>query len=386
MDLFFSMRWILCALVPGALFIALYRGAHGRRPGTGPWIVTTFVLGAAGGLFATYLTARASALTSLDSSIADAGVGGELLYAFFVLAPVHEAATVAAVWPALVSRQITDAADGVGFAAAASLGFHVVDAAAVLRAHPVGAVWIARVLIALPANVFLACVWGYALGLAKRARGPSPVFPLAFVGAVAAHGLFAHEVYGRGAGALLAMLPLLGAMAAVAWLVGRDLPAPGPSASVAPSLRLDRFRRPPSLAAVRAAMRRADEPVRMGWIALGALVNLGAMVSGVAAAVLAARGLHVDFSTVDEQDVAAASPALLLGAGLLASFPMSSWLVARAANVRTLLEPALAAVVALGVTLATLSFVAPSSVLFAFLLSPVAWLLACAGAWMGLEA
>ena len=68
--------------------------------------------------------------------------------------------------------------------------------------------------------------------------------------------------------------------------------------------------------------------------------------------------------------------------GLLGSFPTSGWLVARAANVRTLLEPALASVLALVVTLVALGFAAPFAVIFGLAISPIAWVLSCAGAWV----
>jgi hypothetical protein len=134
---------------------------------------------------------------------------------------------------------------------------------------------------------------------------------------------------------------------------------------------------------VREALRAGDEPIRVGWILFGALVIFGAMVVGLAAGVVAAHALHVDLATIDEQNVGAASPVLLLGIGLLASFPTSGWLVARAAGVHTLLEPALASVLALLLTLVTLGFAAPFTVVFAVALSPIAWLLSCIGAWVG---
>ena len=57
--------------------------------------------------------------------------------------------------------------------------------------------------------------------------------------------------------------------------------------------------------------------------------------------------MHVDFSVVDEHDAATTAPLALLGVGLLAAFPVSGFLVARASNVPTLLEPALAAALAI---------------------------------------
>ena len=56
--------------------------------------------------------------------------------------------------------------------------------------------------------------------------------------------------------------------------------------------------------------------------------------------------------------------------------------MARASNVRTLLEPALASILALVVTLVALGFAAPFAVIFGLALSPIAWVLSCAGAWV----
>jgi hypothetical protein len=47
-----------------------------------------------------------------------------------------------------------------------------------------------------------------------------------------------------------------------------------------------------------------------------------------------------------------------------------------------LLEPALATVVALVVTVVALGLAAPVTVVFALALSPIAWVLACFGAWI----
>jgi PrsW family intramembrane metalloprotease len=306
-----------------------------------------------------------------------------------VMAPTQEAAKVAAAWPAFLSKHFDEPYDGVVYSAAASLGFAAVENAFVLNAHPTGVIWIARSLLALPAHVFFACLWGYALGRARLSKQRIPIFPAAFLGSIVAHGLYAHFVYGRGPGALLAVTPLLAVMGFATWMLGRDLAARGDRASIVPSLPSSRLSRlaaahpPPSLSAVRSALSHTDAPVKLRWIVFGALVTIGAMIVGVAAGVVGAHLMHVDLSTVDEHDVGAAAPALLLVVGLLASFPTSGWLIARAAGVNSLLEPALAAVTALGVTLVALGFAAPFTVVFALALSPIAWVLSCFGAWVG---
>ncbi len=381
-----ALRWILPALLPLVFLVLVVREAARRDARHEPpaIVVGTFVLGALAGALATFVTARAAVLTGLDVRVSEAGQSGALIFLFLVVAPLHEAGKVAAAWPALLLKHVDEPYDGVVYAATSALGFSAVVSAVTLHAHPVGGIWIARTLLALPAEVFVACLWGYALGRAKHAKRSISIFPGAFAGAVAIDGLYAYFAYGRGPGALLAVTPLLAAMGVIAWLLRRDLGArvaPGP-----PSRRLGRLSRlppAPSLATVRAALKRADEPVKFGWIFYGALVTLGAMIAGLAAGVSAAHLLRIDLATVDEHDVRAASPVLLLGLGLLASFPASGWLIARGAGVRTLLEPALAAVLALAVTLVALGFAAPFTVVFALAFSPIAWLLACIGAWMG---
>jgi hypothetical protein len=310
------------------------------------------------------------------------------VFLFLVVAPLQEAGKVAAAWPAFLSKHIDEEYDGVVYAAASALGFAAIESGAVLRAHPTGLVWVTRALLALPAHVFFACLWGYALGRARQMRRQRvPVFPLAFLAAIAAHGLYAHFVYGRGPGALLVVTPLLAGMGFVSALLWRDLLArrkvKKPALPSVSGSRRSFMPAPPSLSAVRSALARADQPVKIRWIAFGALVTLGAMFVGIAGGVVAARVMHVDLSTVDEKEVRSAAPALLLGAGLLGSFPTSGWLIARAAGVQTLLEPALACVLALAITLVALGFAAPVTLVFAIALSPIAWLLSCAGAWVG---
>jgi RsiW-degrading membrane proteinase PrsW (M82 family) len=380
-----TLRWLLFTGVPAVLFAVLvYRTDRNREP---PWLVAiTFALGSLAGLAAHWLTGEAARLTGLDVRVSVAGERGALVFLFLVVAPLREAGKVAAVWPAFRSSHFDEPYDGIVYATAAALGFAVTENYFVLHGHPSGAIWVLRTLLALPAHVFFACLWGYGLGRSKHWRRGVQVFPVAFLGSIVLHGLYGHFVYGRGPGAVLAVTPLLAGMGFVTWLLGRNLVELGANGrpSLPPSSR--RFSiaaQPPSLTVMRMALSRADEPVKLRWIAFGALITIGAMIVGIATGVFAANALHIDLSTVDEHDVRAAAPVLFLGVGLLASFPMSGWLIARAAAARTLLEPALATVLALGVTLTCLGFAAPFAVVFALALSPVAWLLACFGAWVG---
>jgi RsiW-degrading membrane proteinase PrsW (M82 family) len=383
-----TLRWLLPTTLPAVLFALLaHRTDNKREP---LWLLgLTFLLGAAAGVAALLVIRHAATLTGLDVRASPAGESGALVFLFFVVAPTQEAGKVAAAWPAFLTKHVDEPYDGVIYAATSALGFAAVENGFVLRAHPTGAIWIARALLALPSHVFFACVWGYVLGRAKHAKFRVPLFPLAFGASIAARAVYVYFVYGRGPGALLAVSPLLAAMGVVTWILGRDLRErhAQSAAALPPSsrrwTRLSAAALPPSLSAVRAALTHADEPVKVGWVLFGALVTLGSMLTGLAAGVVAAHLLHIDLSTVDEHDLRAAAPALLLVAGLLASFPTSGWLIARAAAVRTLLEPALATVLALVITLVALAFTAPFTVVFGLALAPIAWVLSCAGAWMG---
>lgn len=385
-----TLRWLLPAALPAALFAGLVLRAGGRREP--PWLVgTTFALGAALALVSLLVTSKAAALMGLDTSVATVGDTGVLVFLLFVVTPTQEAAKVAAAWPALLSKHVDEPYDGVVYAAASSLGFAAIDSAFMLRAHPAGGLWVARALLALPSHVFFACLWGYALGRAQHARLRVPIFPAAFLVSIAARGLYACFIYGRGEGALLGVSPLLLAMGIVAWVLRRDLRQRHARSSRAsrPSSsrwsRLSAAAQAPTLSAVRAALSRADEPLKVRWVLFGALVVIGAMWMALAAGVLAAHLLRIDLSTVDGQDIRAAAPAVLLVVALLASFPMSGWLIVRAAGVQTLLEPALATLLALAVTVLGLGLAAPFTVAVGLALSPVAWVLACAGAWVAHE-
>jgi hypothetical protein len=340
------------------------------------------------------LQGRASAWAGLDIRPAVAGEANALLFLFFVVAPAREAVTAAAAWPAFLSKYLDEPYDGIVYATCAALGFAAAENAAMLRMHSSGWIWLVRAGLAMPAHVFFACVWGYALGRTKRGpKRAGRLFPLAWLAATLVHGLYTHFVYGRGPGALVGVFPLLLAMGNLAWFASRDLRTRGdrPSRDVAEAagesrlsaLSFDRLSQPPSLQTVRAALRRSDQPIMIRWILLGAMVTLGTMVAGLGASVAFGHWVHVDFSIVDEHDVKTVAPLVLLGVGVLAGFPLSGFLVARAANLPTLLEPALAAALAIVTTLVLLGLAAPVALVFAVAFSPIAFALACAGAWAG---
>lgn len=383
------VRWIGPSLVPALLLLfVVYLSDRRREP---LWLVLlTFGLGGVGKALTFFAEGRAAAWTGLETGAHAGGSAGAVLFLFGFAAPLREAAKVAAMWPAFRSKHFDEPIDGLVYASAAALGFATIDNALVLRGHPFGGVWLARTAIALPAHVFFACAWGYALGRVKRIKRPGAIFPLAWLVATAAHGLYAHLVFGRGPGALLGTLPLLLAMAVATSFGIRDLKAREDAAarSSRPSNLLERVSAlyvsgPPSLRSVREAMRQEGQPITVRWILFGALVTVGAMMAGLALSIAFGHWAHVDFAAVDEHDVTTIAPVALLGSGLLLAFPFSGYLIARASSLPTLLEPAVASGLAIGLMLVLLGLAAPVTLVFALAFSPIAWALACAGAWVG---
>lgn len=386
------VRWVGPSLVPALLFLlVIYLTDRRREP---LWLVLlVFALGALGKTGTWLLEGQAAEWIGLDVSARVAGSASSMVFLFGFAAPMREASKVTAMWPAFRSRHFDEPMDGIVYASSAALGFAMVENALTLREHSLGWIWVARTAVALPAHVFFACSWGYVLGRAKRVKRPGPIFPLAWVFATAMHGLYVHLVYGRGPGALVGTIPLLLAMAVPTVFAIRDLRAREDAALTERGSRastlLERVSSlyvvssPPSLRTVREAMRREGHPITFRWILFGALVTVGAMTVGVVLSVAFGRWAHVDFSIVDEHDVSTTAPVALLGSGILLAFPVSGYLVARASNLPTLLEPALASGLAILFTLVLLGLAAPVALVFALAFSPIAWALACAGAWVG---
>lgn len=378
--------WLGPSLVPALLLLAvLYVRDRRREP---LWLVMIiFALGGAGKGISSLIEARAAHWTGLDMG-GPANATGSMLFLFGFAAPLREASKVAAMWPAFRSRWFDEPLDGLVYSSAAALGFATVENAMTLRVHAPTGIWLLRTALALPAHVFFACAWGYALGRAKRAKRPGAMFPLAWLIATAAHGLYAHLVYGRGPGALVGTIPILLAMGLPTVFAIRDLRERADRSSRT-SMLLERVSSlyvvssPPSLRTVREAMRREGQPITFRWVLFGALVTVGAMTVGLVASVAFGHWAHVDFSIVDEHDVSTTAPVALLGAGILLAFPVSGFLIARASSLPTLLEPALASGLAIIATLVLLGFAAPVALVFALAFSPIAWALACAGAWVG---
>jgi hypothetical protein len=242
-----------------------------------------------------------------------------------------------------------------------------------VTANPTG-LTLARGLLGTLAHLFFAGVWGYALGARRTRRN---WFSWAWLFAMLLHGLFDHILWGRGPGYLTATLPIVAFMVLVSVFVLRR-PAPE-------RLQRSLLSRAPTLTDVREALAPREHPVVLRWVAAGVFVTLGLVIALLVTGVLVGRKFGIDFALADESDVRSAVPLVLLGSAVLLAFPLSGFLIARASSTLTVLEPALATLVAMGVLVLISSLTAPVAVLFTLAVAPVAVGLACGGAWIGLE-
>jgi hypothetical protein len=370
----------LLALLPLALEVALWR-----------WIAQARSLALRNGVGITLAGLGAGALTAwLSRSVLQAlelslvvgpGTAVEALLAMFLLvAPLAEGVKLACVWPLVRWRVLDSPRLGVLYAVCAAAGFSAAETFARALWSEGDAVSFVRLALAIPAQLFFAALWGYALGAARGQRLRGFVFVWAL--AVLLHGLYGHIVFGWAAGLLVAVLPLALAMLLVTWVGARDI---APSSSVR-SMRLSMLPsfEPPSVEEVRRALRRSNRPLMLHWIALGVLVNVGVLITSLVLAVWVARRMGVDFAAIDETYLGAGAPLVLLGAAGLSAFPFAGYLLARASAATSMLEPALAAALAIVLLVALLGMAVPVAVVFALGAAPIAFALACGGAWFGL--
>lgn len=365
---------LLTALVAVAAALGLWwRSADAlRRSRVAP--IYALLTGALLGTLTPWAERAVLGFTGLDFQVRVAGAAGALMAAFLLAAPLEEAAKVLVVWPLYRTRRLATPRAGVAYAGVAGAGFAAGEGVMLLLGAEQLGLTLLRVLLGTLAHVFFAGCWGFALG-AGRTRGRW--FSATWIAAVVLHGLYDHIVWGRGPGYISATAPMLAFMALGTWFALRDRPAP----TDRPTLRSE----PRGLREVREALNPAEHPVMMRWVLVGAFVTLGLIISLAAASVFVGHRIGIDFTLADEADVRSAGPLALLGTGVILAFPVAGYLIARASSAHSVLEPALATLVALAALVVLLVLSAPVAVLFALALTPIAVGLACGGAWLGID-
>ena len=112
---------------------------------------------------------------------------------------------------------------------------------------------------------------------------------------------------------------------------------------------------------------------------------MGTLLVALGMSVAAAHWLGMDLSRVDDGDTGSMAPLMLMGAFVLAAFPVAGYLVALASAADSVFEPGMGALVAIVLVIALLSMTAPVGVVLALAIAPLAFGLACVGAWFGLQ-
>ncbi len=375
-------------LVPLAAFGPFFsRGPDGGRTAFRPGILAVGLGAVAFGLSqAAQVAARRFA--DVEAPSGGSGTMVQIAYAFLVLGPVDESLRAIAALPALRSKALRAPYDAMRIASGAALGFAVADSVVhVIAADAATSALAFRLALVLVAHVALTSIWGFSIGRERRRKLGGPAFTRAFLAAVLFSSLVRYLAFGRGPNALWAALPLVVSAALVALVARRDLIR---MADASKRRRLSRLLpvSPPTLEELeRALLRRPDRPLMFRWIVLGAFVTTGVLTAMIAGSVAIGHGAGVDFAAVD-QSVSfdrSAPPLVLLGSAALGAFPVSGFLIARASSAQGVLEPALATAVAIVGLVILLGLAAPVAVVFGLALGPVAFALACAGAWAGLE-
>jgi RsiW-degrading membrane proteinase PrsW (M82 family) len=379
----FSLAYgFVLALLPLGIAYLLWRKVGGSVRVPRRLALVVVLAGLVLGALAVYAERLVLSLTGLTLTTAGggAGPGGALLAMFVFAAPLEEALKVLAVWPVYSTGRMRSAHSGLTYAVCAGAGFASAEGVLAVAGAPITPLDALRLSLGVLAHTFFAGVWGYALG--SKAASKRRWFALSWIGAMLLHGLYDHIVFGRGPALLVLVLPLLAAMALITWTVAREI-APASVPSSGRLSLLSSLPEPPSLNAMRQALKRSDRPLMLHWIAIGALVTLGVSLSLLALAVYLGHRVGIDFALADEADVRSSGPLVLLGIAVLSAFPFAGYLVARASAATSVLEPAMGAGVAIVMALAALSATAPVAVVFALAVAPVAFVLACGGAWFG---
>jgi hypothetical protein len=298
------------------------------------------------------------------------------LLGFHILleAPVLETVKALLIWRAYRRGLFSSPRVGALHAALVGAGFSLGELALELfrPSHPL-AFPDARLAFLVPGHVFFSMGWAVLLHRGGRDR----FFGFVWLLLTAFHGFYRDVALERPPGFLALLVPLLLLMALSAWFFLVRLRG---AATVSERLETDG---PQALLEAFRPRRRQSSVL---WIALGSLVTLGVTLSFLALSVFVGNRLGADFSLLDEGSLTRFGPLSLLGLALLAAFPFSAFLVARASAARSVVEPAWSTAGAVILVLVLFSVSEPSAVIVAVALAPVAFVLGCLGAWAGLDA
>lgn len=350
-------------------------------------MVLTFFLGVIGFVPAFFLDR--AVVNNLGIRKIDMGTNlvAALIYAFLVAAPFEVGFKVFAAGPVWRWRSGRHRPiDAMAYASAASLGFVTAHNSLLLYDQPFTWIDPVRALLMVIVAPCIASMWGWALGRNPKSPMGGWLFNVAFVLASIGWAICFHVLFARGASGMFGIIPVFIVAGSAAFFGARDLLHREVAKPVAP--RKPRISLPsPSIRSLREALRKTERPVSILWILAGALVMVGVTIGCLVGAVLLGAKLGVDFGAVDRDasQGAAIVPILLLFVASVMAFPIAGWLTARASAAQSFVEPAMSALLAIAGGVVLLVLAAPVAVVIGLAWAPVAFGLACAGAWVGMD-
>jgi len=336
----------------------------------------------------------------LNPAVSTQAVREALLASIGVMAPIEQAALVLVVWPIHRSSNLQRMGAAVTAGLLVAMGFSAIDGGWMLLTANHWSILVRALVRALHAAG--ACmIWAAAASYDQNKR--SHWFAPAWFLAVLVQGFGNHVSLARGPGFVVVALPLLLVLLIAAISVLRNGVKSQPEAEVQgyadvseePHVhtsqaekrhsRVSILPERPTIHQIRVAWKHQHRPALLHWIAAGALICLGTLFVALALAVVTSHWLAVDLSRIEDSEFSATGPQLFMGTFVIAAFPISGYLVALASAADSVFEPGMAALVAITIVVGLLSVAAPVSVIFALAGAPLAFGLACVGAWFGLQ-
>ena len=337
----------------------------------------------------------------LDPAVSTQAVREALLASIGVMAPIEQAALVLVVWPIHRSSNLQRMGAAVTAGLLVAMGFSTIDGGWMLLTANHWSTLVRALVRALHAAG--ACmIWAAAASYDQNKR--THWFAPAWLLAVLVQGFGNHVSLARGPGFVVVALPLLLVLLIAAISVLRNGAKSQTEAEVQgyadvceePHVlgilsaekrhsRVSILPERPTIHQIRVAWQHQHRPALLHWIAAGTLICLGTLFVAVALAVVTSHWLAVDLSRIEDSEFSATGPQLFMGTFVIAAFPISGYLVALASAADSVFEPGMAALVAIVIVVLLLSVAAPVSVIFALAGAPLAFGLACVGAWFGLR-
>lgn len=376
----------LFVLISLALFAPILRRDEDGRRRVFRAGLATLVLGAIGAGLIALLVRLLRAELGIEPGASDVVATA---FSVLIAGPMAETARALAVVGPLRSKELKRPIDAMRLAVGAATGYGVTSALLRASAAPtIDWLFVLRVALGLATHVSLSGLWGFAIGRERRRALGGRAFQRSFFATTLFGSVAENLLFEQGKLAIWAALPLALSGVITALVARRDLLAAG-AQSDKPRLRRRLLRAPPSIEELEhALLRKPERPLLLRWIVFGALVTTGVLTALIAASIALGHRTGVDFAAVDNAAQSfeqSAPPLILLGTATLGSFPFAGYLIARASAARSVLEPALGSSVAIVGMVVLLGLAAPVAVVFALAVAPVAFALACGGAWIGLE-